>query len=143
MSEGDKDMRMTQKSVLSMSAVMMLAALAACSDPATGPSPSRTLKVNLAVSTPPAVTLGQITVCKNGNTGGSFDVTGARSGQFASGLNTLITEGTCVLVATDNSTDNGVGSNISITEDAAANVTSSITGCRFRAAGGVEGDCTD
>src|SRR5512147_558254 len=145
--EGD-DMRMNGKKVLGAGSTILLAALAACSDGSTAPSAAvRVPKVGFAV-TVPAVTLGQITVCKDGNAGGSFDVTradvgGAHAGTSVSGLNTLIAQGTCQLVAVDPSTDVNIGSNITITEDAAANTVSSITGCRFLAAGGVEQNCAD
>jgi len=142
-------MRMITRAALVSGAAVAVGLLAACSDSPVSPAsraafiPKSSFQVTV-----PAVTLGQITVCKDGNVGGSFDVTraevgGAHSGASVSGLDTQIDTGDCVVVAVDPSTVDGVGSDVTITEDAAANVTSQITGCRFRAAGGSEGDCTN
>jgi hypothetical protein len=113
-----------------------MAFLAACSDSPTAPSkaafvPKSSFAVGaLTTSTPE---LGKVKVCKAGNVGGSFDVSrtgvGASTGTV-SGDNTLIATGECRIVAEDDGPD-GVGSNVVITEDAAANTVSSVTGCVF------------
>jgi hypothetical protein len=141
-------MRMNGKVALATSAVAVLGVLAACSDAATGPAASKTPKPSFAV-TVPAVTLGQITVCKDGNVGGTFSVSRADVGGAHGGVSPATTSsptiatGTCSVVAVDPSTVVEVGSNVTITENAAANTVQTITGCRFRAAGGVEADCTN
>jgi hypothetical protein len=121
---------------LMASAGFGLAFLAACSDSPTAPSnaafvPKSTFAVgDVTTSTPE---LGKVKVCKAGNIGGSFDVTrnvvGGSTGTV-SGLNTLIANGQCKIVAEDQS-GSGVGSEVIISEDAAANVVSSVTGCVF------------
>jgi hypothetical protein len=139
-------MRMNGKVALASGAVAVLAVLAACSDAATGPSASKMPKPSFAV-TVPAVTLGQITVCKDGNVGGTFSVTRADVGGAHAGVSPATTSsptiatGTCSVVAIDPSTVVDVGSNVTITENAAANTVSAVTGCRFLAAGGVETNC--
>ena len=130
-------MRMNRKAALSASAILGVAVLAACSDSPTAPT-ARTAFIakssfavgDLTNSTPQ---VGTIKVCKAGNVGGSFDVTRTAVGTSAgtvSGLNTLIATGECRIVALDDSpSDNG--SNVTITEDAAANTVSAVTGCVF------------
>ena len=142
-------MRMNGKKILGAGRTILLAALAACSDGATAPSAAvRVPKVGFAV-TVPAVTLGQITVCKDGNVGGTFSVSRADVGGAHGGVSPATTSsptiatGTCSVVAVDPSTIVEVGSNVTITENAAANTVSTITGCRFLAAGGVEQDCAN
>jgi hypothetical protein len=113
-----------------------LVGLAACAGEST--SPSKFLSPTSASFTVGAVTdntpqVGVVKVCKTGNAGGSFDVSavavGASTGTV-SGLNTLIATGECRIVAEDDGPD-GVGSNVTISEDAAANTVSSVTGCVF------------
>ena len=130
-------MRMNRKAALSAGALVGIAFLAACSDSATAPSqpaafvPKTTSFALGVTNNTPEV--GKVKICKTGNIGGSFDVTrtgvGASTGTV-SGLNTLIANGTCYTVAEDNGPD-GVGSNVSFTEDPAQDVTSSVTGCVF------------
>lgn len=145
-------MRMTQSRALAMSATMAVAFLAACSDSPTAPTKASAvtapnLNVGDSYTPTPAVVQGRIVVCKAGNVGGSFDVTGslvggAHTANFA-GLDFPIATGTCLSVAEDFSTDVAVGANVTITEDAAANTVSTITGCRFKAEGSAEQNCAD
>jgi len=133
-------MQMTQKVVLAAGAMTAMTMLAACSDSSTAPQtpspmvgkPSFVVAGGTVTNNTPEV--GKVKICKTGNIGGSFDVTRAAVGSpdigTVSGLNTQIAAGTCVLVAEDNSPAN-VGSNVFISEDAAANVVSTVTGCVF------------
>ena len=130
-------MRMNRKAALFAGATLGVAFLSACSDSATEPTPRAAVvpKSSFVVGalTNNTPVLGTVKVCKAGNAGGSFDVTrsavGASTGTV-SGLNTLIATGTCVIVAEDFGPD-GVGSNVVISEDAAANTVSAVTGCVF------------
>lgn len=139
---------MNAKAAIALGATAILAALAACSDTATGPSKMTALSTPSfatgdVVSPTPAPVLGKIYVCKAGNVGGSFDVTrvavGASTGT-TTGLNTNIATGTCVEVATDNGGD-GIGSTVTIDEDAAANTVSTVTTCTFQSLGGQPQSC--
>jgi hypothetical protein len=117
-------------------AAAALVGLAACAGESTSPSEflsptsARFAVGDLTNNTP---LVGVIKVCKLGNAGGSFDVSrvavGASTGTV-SGLNTLIATGECRIVAEDDGPD-GVGSTVTIAEDAAANTVSSVTGCVF------------
>jgi len=132
-------MRMNRKTALAAGALLGMAFLAACSDSPTEPSttavyiPKSSFVVAGGVETNSTPEVGKVKVCKVGNIGGSFDVSrtavGASTGTV-SGDNTLIAAGKCWLVAEDNG-PSGIGSNVVITEDAAPNVTSSVTGCVF------------
>ena len=129
-------MRMNRKAALAAGASLGIAFLAACSDSSTAPAtnvmvPKSSFVVGAITNNTPE--LGKVKVCKAGNAGGSFDVTrvavGASTGTV-SGLNTLIATGTCVIVAEDAGAS-GIGSEVSISEDPAANTVSAVTGCVF------------
>jgi hypothetical protein len=115
-------------------ATAALVGLAACAGESTSPSeflsPS-SARFAVGATTDDTPQLGVIKVCKEGNAGGSFDVTrvaeGASTGTV-SGLDTPIASGECVIVAEDNG-GTGIGSTVTITEDPAANTVSSVTAC--------------
>lgn len=142
-------MRMNGNVALAAGATAVLAVLAACSDGATAPASAKRVATPSFAVTVPAVVLGQITVCKDGNANGTFSVSRADVGGAHGGVSPATTSsptintGTCALVASDGSVDVNVGSDVTITENAAANTVQTITGCRFLAAGGVEQDCTN
>jgi len=130
-------MRMNKQVALMASAGFGLAFLAACSDSPSAPQsrsafvPKSSFAVGDLTNSTPQV--GVLKVCKAGNAGGSFDVTrvavGASTGTV-SGLNTLIATGECRIVALDDG-PSGVGSDVTVVEDAAANTVSAVTGCVF------------
>jgi hypothetical protein len=132
-------MRITRKAVLTATAVTASAFLAGCSDSATEPKPvSATVgKPSLAVagtvvnSTPVA---SEFRVCKLGNTAGTFTVTRTNAGTGSTGFTIVsspitIQPNTCVVVVEDDSPSNA-GSNVTVTETNASNLTS-ITGQRI------------
>jgi len=129
-------MRMNRMGALLLGAGMIT--MAACSDSPTSPATVKQMGIgapsfavgDLTNNTPQ---VGTVKVCKAGNAGGSFDVTRTAVGTSAgtvSGLNTLIATGECRIVALDDSPAEN-GSNVTITEDAAANTVSAVTGCVF------------
>jgi hypothetical protein len=131
-------MRMTQKVVLAAGAATAMTLLAGCSDSATGPqAPSRSVgQPSFAVagtvvnSTPVA---SEFRVCKLGNTAGTFTVTRTNAGTGSTGFTIVsspitIQPNTCVVVVEDDSPSNA-GSNVTVTETNASNLTS-ITGQR-------------
>jgi hypothetical protein len=132
------NMRMNPKVALMASAGLAVAFLAACSDSPTAVQPrvqpmGPSLVVAGGTLTTNTPEVGKVKVCKIGNAGGSFDVsrTAVNGGTgTVSGDNTLIDTGTCKIVAEDDG-PNGVGSNVVVTEDAAANTVSSVTSCVF------------
>ena len=137
-------MRMTGKAVLTAGAVTASAILAGCADSATGPkSMAATVgTLSLAVagtvvnSTPVA---SEFRVCKLGNTAGTFTVTRTNAGTGSTGFTVVsspitIQPNTCVVVVEDDSPSNA-GSNVTVTETNASNLTS-ITGQRISTATG-------
>jgi len=137
-------MRTTQKVVLAAGAVTAMTVLAACSDSSTAPQmPSPTIgKPSFAVagtvvnSTPVA---SEFRVCKLGNTAGTFTVTRTDAGTGSTGFTTVsspitIQPNTCIVVVEDDS-PSGAGSNVTVTETNASNLTS-ITGQRISTATG-------
>jgi hypothetical protein len=130
---------MNLKVALMASAGVGMGFLVGCSDSPTAVQPrvqpmGASFVVAGGVTTTSTPELGKVKICKAGNVGGSFDVTrvavGAPDIGTVSGLNTLIATGQCWLVAEDGSPAD-VGSNVFISEDAAANTVSSVTGCVF------------
>src|SRR5215218_6036776 len=105
------------KVALMASAGFGMAFLAACSDSPTAPSkaafvPKSSFAVGALTDATPQ--LGVVKICKEGNIGGSFDVSrvaiGGSTGTV-SGDNTLIDNGQCKIVAEDQS-GSGVGSEV-------------------------------
>jgi hypothetical protein len=130
---------MTRKVVLAAGAATAMMLLAGCSDSATGPqAPSRIVgQPSFAVagtvvnSTPVA---SEFRVCKLGNTAGTFTVTRTNAGTGSTGFTIVsspitIQPNTCVVVVEDDSPSNA-GSNVTVTETNASNLTS-ITGQRI------------
>jgi hypothetical protein len=124
---------------LMASAGLGVALLAACSDSPTAPARSAFVPKSSFVVAGGALTnstpeVGKVKICKAGDVGGSFDVSRVAVGVpdigTVSGNNTLIDTETCWLVAEDDSPAD-VGSTVTISEDAAANTVSSVTGCVF------------
>jgi len=135
---------MTGKAVLTAGAVTASAILAGCADSATGPksmaatvgTPSLAVAGTVVNSTPVA---SEFRVCKLGNTAGTFTVTRTNAGTGSTGftiVNSPITiqPNTCVVVVEDDSPSNA-GSNVTVTETNASNLTS-ITGQRISTATG-------
>ena len=117
-------------------ATAALVGLAACASESTSPGEFKSptsARFAVGALTNSAAELGVFKVCKTGNAGGSFDVSRAAVGASTgtvSGLNTLIATGECRIVAEDGGgTD--IGSTVTISEDAADNTVSSVTGCVF------------
>jgi len=137
-------MRMTGKAVLTAGAVTASAILAGCADSATGPksmaatvgTPSLAVAGTVVNSTPVA---SEFRVCKLGNTAGTFTVTRTNAGTGSTGFTVVsspitIQPNTCVVVVEDDSPSNA-GSNVTVTETNASNLTS-ITGQRISTATG-------
>ena len=141
-------MRMNRKVALAAGASFGLAFLAACSSESTAPKAIAT-KASLAVgdvtaSVTPAV--GKVFVCKTGNAGGDFSFTrqstGANPDANASvASNQTIATGTCLEVANDFS-PSGSGSNLTITEAAAANTVQTVASCVFVGVDNIPQSCT-
>jgi hypothetical protein len=132
-------MQMTQKVVLAAGAMTAMTMLAACSDSSTAPqTPSPTIgKPSFVVagtvvnSTPVA---SEFRVCKLGNTAGNFTVTRSNAGTGSTGFTIVsspitIQPNTCIVVVEDDS-PSGAGSDVTVTETNASNLTS-ITGQRI------------
>jgi hypothetical protein len=128
-------MRMTQKSVLSMSAVMMVAALAACSDSPTAPSANVALgKPSFAAGDPVGTVvtstpvLGQVIICKAGNVGGTFDLSARLTAGGTVPSSIGVTNGQCKIAYINNS-GSGVGAFVTVTEQSADNTVQTRTSC--------------
>lgn len=138
-------MRISSKVALASAGMLMLAA---CSESGTNPTTTEIQAPSFAVGdtpTPPVTAaVGTLVVCKTGNVGGSFAITrqavGASTGTTVASPATIAT-GTCLEVANDFGGDQ-VGSNVQVTEAAAANTVQTITACRFKGAASPEVDCT-
>jgi hypothetical protein len=111
---------------LTLSAGMVALVVAACSEGVTPPNAPTAFAVGDPVTPPGAAVAGTVVVCKLGNTGGTFDVSGVEfgtsSGFTSVGSNYAIATGTCREVARDESTA-GNGTTVTVSEDAQANVT--------------------
>jgi hypothetical protein len=134
-------MRMNSKAALGMSALLSVALVAACSDSATAPTAAsvRLPKVGFLVAGDAATSTpvpGEFRVCKAGNTSGSFVVSAtAPDGTTQGGTHSVVSSpitipaGSCVVVAADNG-GSGFGSNVTVEESPATNLTS-VVGARI------------
>jgi hypothetical protein len=131
-------MRMNRKVALAAGASFGMAFLAACSD-STAPTaksvvvPKSSFAVNdVTASVTPQV--GKVFVCKTGNVGGDFTFSRTDVGSQVTGAavanNQTIATGTCLEVGNDVS-PSGSGSNLIITEAAAANTVQTVASCTF------------
>jgi len=137
-------MRMNRKAALAAGASMGVAFVVACSDGATGPDKASNVgTVNLdAAGTPATATPvpSEFRVCKDGNTAGMFIVStspaGAGYGSNHTALSTVtIQPGACVVVAEDDA-PSGSGSNVTVEESPATNLTG-IAGVRVSTVAGI------
>jgi len=128
-------MHMTRKSVLSMGAVAMVAALAACSDSPTAPaSNARPVTPSFAAGDPVGTVvsntpvLGQVIICKAGNVGGTFDLSARLTAGGTVPSSISVTNGQCKIAYVNNGAS-GVGAFVTVTEQAAANTVQTRTSC--------------
>ena len=130
-------MRMNRRAALAAGASLGVAFVVACSDSATGPKSSNPGKVNLdaagtTVTQTPVVS--EFRVCKDGNTAGTFIVSTSPAGNGYGANHTALSTvtiqpGACVVVAEDDALS-GSGSNVTVTESPATNLTG-IAGVRI------------
>jgi hypothetical protein len=117
--------------------------IAACSETPSSPRVPSGFAVGDTPAPTPVAVVGKIVVCKTGNAGGSFDVTRvAFNGGTGTvtGLDSNIPAGSCLEVAADNGAA-GIGSNVTIDEDAAANTVQTVVSCTLAGLGG-ESPCS-
>jgi hypothetical protein len=116
---------------LALSAGMVALVAAACSEGVTTPPKAPTaFAVGDPVTPPGAAVAGLVVVCKTGDVGGTIDVSGVEFGTstgFTSvGSDYAIATGTCVEAARDESPQAN-GTTVTVSEDATANVTTTVT----------------
>jgi hypothetical protein len=106
--------------------------LAACSETPSTPGIPSAFAVGATPAPTPVAVVGVMVICKTGNAAGSFDVTrtdfGGASGGTAIGLNANIPAASCLEVANDNGPA-GIGSMVTVDEDAAANTVQTVVSC--------------
>jgi len=136
-------MRMNRKAALAAGASLGVAFVVACSDSATEPKASNLGKVSLDAAGSPATATpvaSEFRVCKDGNVAGTFIVsTSAAGAGFGSNHTSIspvtIQPGTCVVVAEDDA-PSGSGSNVTVTESPATNLTG-VAGVRVSTVSGI------
>jgi len=136
-------MRMNRKAALAAGASLGVAFVVACSDSATEPKASNVGKVSLDAAGSPATATpvaSEFRVCKDGNVAGTFIVsTSAAGAGFGSNHTSIspvtIQPGTCVVVAEDDA-PSGSGSNVTVTESPATNLTG-VAGVRVSTVSGI------
>jgi len=136
-------MRMNRKAALAAGASLGVAFVVACSDSATEPKASNVGKVSLDAAGSPATATpvaSEFRVCKDGNVAGTFIVsTSAAGAGFGSNHTSIspvtIQPGTCVVVAEDDA-PSGSGSNVTVTESPATNLTG-VAGVRISTVAGI------
>ena len=136
-------MRMNRKAALAAGASLGVAFVVACSDSATGPKTSSPGAVNFdaaGTAVNPTPVPSEFRVCKDGNTPGMFIVStspaGGGYGDNHTALSAVtIQPGECVVVAEDDA-PSGSGSDVTVTESPATNLTG-IAGVRISTVAGI------
>jgi len=136
-------MRMNRKAALAAGASLGAAFVVACSDSATGPKTSNPGKVSLdaaGTTVTPTPVPSEFRVCKDGNTAGTFIVSTSPAGAGYGGNHTALSTvtiqpGACIVVAEDDA-PSGSGSNVTVTESPATNLTG-IAGVRISTVAGI------
>jgi hypothetical protein len=137
-------MVMNRKAALAAGALVGVAFVVACSDSATEPAKVSNLgKVSFAAAGSPATSTpvaSEFRVCKDGNTAGTFIVSTSPAGGGFGANHTAISPvtiqpGTCVVVAEDDAAS-GSGSNVTVTESPATNLTG-VAGVRISTVAGI------